>query len=158
MPAPCAICELHGDQVRREAYEIGRGQHWLLRHHPDPAPLAGWLLLDATRHLAGPLAFTDQEALAWGPAVRHACQLVQRLCGCERVYAIAFGEGAPHLHLHLIPRFAADPTSTAWSVADLYRDVVAGARPPADPDRVRELVARARELVEQTMFDGEGGV
>jgi diadenosine tetraphosphate (Ap4A) HIT family hydrolase len=74
------------------------------------------------------------------------------------VYAIAFGEGAPHLHLHLIPRFAADPTSTAWSVADLYRDVVVGARPPADPDRVRELVARARELVEQTLLDGEGGV
>jgi diadenosine tetraphosphate (Ap4A) HIT family hydrolase len=67
------------------------------------------------------------------------------------VDAIAFGEGAPHLHLHLIPRFAADPTSTAWSVADLYRDVLAGAHPPADPDR-------GREVVEQTLLDGEGGV
>jgi hypothetical protein len=127
MSAPCAICELHGDRIRREACEIGRGQHWLLRHHPDPAPLVGWLLLDARSHLAGPLAFTDQQALAWGPAVRHDCRRVQRLCGCERVDAIAFGEGAS------------------------YRDVVAGARPPADPDRMRELA-------EQTLLDGEGGV
>ena len=141
----------------QEAYEIGRGELWLLRHHPDPAPLAGWLLLDARRHLGGPLAFSDQEAEAWGSAVRHASQLVQQLTACERVYAIAFGEGAPHLHLHLIPRFAADPTSAAWSVADLYRAVVAGERPPADPERLRELVAQARLLVESALLDGSGG-
>jgi diadenosine tetraphosphate (Ap4A) HIT family hydrolase len=119
--------------------------------------LAGWLLLDARRHLPGPLAFTDQEAAAWGRAVRHASQLVQRLTGCERVYAIAFGEGAPHLHLHLIPRQAADPASAAWAVADLYRAVAAGERPPADPARVRELVAAARGLVEPAWLDGAEG-
>jgi diadenosine tetraphosphate (Ap4A) HIT family hydrolase len=151
---PCAICQLHGDGARAGAWEIGRGSLWLLRHHPEPAPLAGWLLLDARRHLGGPLAFSDEEARAWGPAVRHASQLVQRLTGCERVYAIAFGEGAPHLHLHLIPRHAADPASAAWSVADLYRVVAAGERPPADPARVRQLVARGRELVEPALLAG----
>jgi diadenosine tetraphosphate (Ap4A) HIT family hydrolase len=154
MPVSCAICQLHGDGHAREAFEIGRGELWLLRHHPDPAPLAGWLLLDARRHLGGPLDFNDSEAVAWGAAVRHGCQLVQRLTGCERVYAIAFGEGAPHLHLHLIPRHAADPASAAWAVADLYRAMVAGERPPADPARVRELVARARQLVEMGVLDG----
>jgi diadenosine tetraphosphate (Ap4A) HIT family hydrolase len=53
--------------------------------------------------------------------VRHASQLVQQITGCERVYAIAFGEGAPHLHLHLIPRHVSNPLTAAWSVADLYR-------------------------------------
>jgi hypothetical protein len=95
-PASCAICRLHGDAASA-AFEIARSDLWLLRHHPDPAPLAGWLLLDARRHLAGPLAFTDREATSWGRAVRHASQLVQQLTGCDRVYAIAFGEGAPHL-------------------------------------------------------------
>jgi diadenosine tetraphosphate (Ap4A) HIT family hydrolase len=147
MPAPCAVCQIHADPARQEAYDIARGELWLLRHHPDPAPLAGWLLLDALRHVGGPLAFSDREAGAWGPAVRQASQLVHELTGCDRVYAIAFGEGAPHLHLHLIPRFAADPASAAWSIADLYRAVAAGDRPPADPGRVRELVAAARVLV-----------
>ena len=157
MTVSCAICQSHGDGARREVYEIARGELWLLRHHSDPAPLAGWLLLDACRHVGGPLAFTDQEAAAWGVAVRHGCQLVQGLTGCERVYAIAFGEGAPHLHLHLIPRFAADPASSAWAVADLYRAVVAGERPAADPQRVRGLVEQARQRVEQAVLDGGGG-
>jgi diadenosine tetraphosphate (Ap4A) HIT family hydrolase len=146
--AACSICRLHGDPAAA-AWEIARGGLWLLRHHPDPAPLAGWLLLDARRHLAGPLAFSDREASGWGQAVREASQLVQRLTGCERVYAIAFGEGAPHLHLHLIPRFADDPASAAWSVADLYRAVQAGERAPADPARVQELVERGRQLLDR---------
>ena len=157
MLASCAICQLHEDGALREAYEIGRGELWLLRHHPDPAPLAGWFLLDARRHLGGPLAFSDREAGAWGLAVRHASRLVQQLTSCERVYAIAFGEGAPHLHLHLIPRFVADPASAAWSVADLYRAVAAGEHPPANPGRVRELVAQARQLVDRaTLAGGQG--
>lgn len=143
----CPICRLHGDAVALASLEIGRSDLWLLRHHPNPAPLAGWLLLDARRHLGGPLAFSDREAAGWGLAVRTASQLVQRLSGCERVYAIAFGEGARHLHLHLIPRFGADPSSTAWQVADLYRAVERGERAPADPEAVAELVARGRQLL-----------
>ena len=154
---PCPICRIHDDPAARGAYEIGRGSLWLLRHHPDPAPLVGWLLLDSLRHVAGPADFNDQEAASWGLAVRYASALLKEQTGCDRVYAIAFGEGAPHLHLHLIPRFAADPASAAWSVADLYRAVVAGERPAADPARVRELVAAARELVEIPLLDGAEG-
>jgi diadenosine tetraphosphate (Ap4A) HIT family hydrolase len=150
----CAICLFHGDHATASALEIGRSDLWLLRHHPLPAPLAGWLLLDSRRHLAGPLAFTDQEAASWGGAVRAASQLVQRLTGCDRVYAIAFGEGAPHLHLHLIPRFAADPGSAAWSVADLYRAVERGDRPPADSAGVAALVAEGRKLLDLTPLPG----
>ena len=145
---PCAICLLHEDAASVIAYEIARSDLWLLRHHPNPAPLPGWLLLDARRHLAGPLEFSDKEALSWGHAVRYASQLVQRLTGCDRVYAIAFGEGAPHLHLHLIPRQVSDQHTAAWSVADQYRLVAENKRPAADPGRVGELVARGREYVE----------
>ncbi|MGB5134200.1 MAG: diadenosine tetraphosphate hydrolase [Prochlorococcaceae cyanobacterium] len=151
--SPCGICRLHDDAANVAAYEIARTDLWLLRHHPDPAPLAGWLLLDARRHLPGPLAFSDREALSWGPSVRHASQLVQRLTGCDRVYAIAFGEGAPHLHLHLIPRQGSDPRTAAWSVADLYRAVAEGKSQAADPQLVRELVARAREWVERHQLE-----
>jgi diadenosine tetraphosphate (Ap4A) HIT family hydrolase len=157
-PLPgCPICRLHGDSAALAASEIGRSGQWLLRHHPNPAPLAGWLLLDATRHLGGPLAFNDHEAASWGRAVRCASQLVQRLTGCERVYAIAFGEGAPHLHLHLIPRWAADPASAAWAVADLYRAVERGERAAADPAVVASLVARGRELLELDPLPGSHG-
>lgn len=152
----CSICELHasGDQARDGAinrYAIARSELWLLRHHPDPSPVLGWLLLDARRHLGGPADFTPLEASAWGPAVQQASQLVRQLTGCDRVYAIAFGEGARHLHLHLIPRFGSDPHTKAWSVADHYRAVEAGERPAADPAEVATLVGRGRSLAQELL-------
>jgi diadenosine tetraphosphate (Ap4A) HIT family hydrolase len=144
--ASCGVCEVHLDRQAGQRYEISRSPLWILRHHPDPAPLPGWLLLDARRHMAGPIAFTAEEAAAWGGAVQQASQLVQKLTGCDRVYAIAFGEGARHLHLHLIPRCGSEPATEAWRVADLYRAVAHGERAPADPDAVRALVERARSV------------
>jgi diadenosine tetraphosphate (Ap4A) HIT family hydrolase len=142
----CGVCHHHSDPEQRRFYEIGRDARWLLRHHPDPAPLPGWLLLDSVRHLGGPMEFTAQEAAEWGRVVQHGSQLVQQLSGCERVYAIAFGEGARHLHLHLIPRFAADPDTEAWRVADLYRAVAQGQASAADPQAVAALVERGRAM------------
>lgn len=83
--SPCGICRLHDDAANVAAYEIARTDLWLLRHHPDPAPLAGWLLLDARRHLPGPLDFSDGKALSWGQTVRHAClERGRPLPGCDR--------------------------------------------------------------------------
>ena len=108
----------------------------------------GWLFLDTLRHVGGPADFTPDEAAAWGPAVQQASQLVRQLTGCDRVYAIAFGEGARHLHLHLIPRFGDDPATAAWSIADHYRAVERGERLAADPSEVAHLMDRARSLVQ----------
>ena len=143
----CAICQLRADSAARERYEIRRSHLWVLRHHPDPAPLPGWLLLDSLRHCSGPLDFSEEEAADWGLAVRHASALVKQITGCQRVYAIAFGEGAQHLHLHLIPRHLDDPASKAWAVADLYRAMDSGDRAAADPAAVTSMVQRCRALV-----------
>ena len=143
----CAICQLHADPVARERYEIHRSELWVLRHHPDPAPLAGWLLLDSRRHCSGPLDFSEAEASEWGSAVRDASRLVKQITGCDRVYAIAFGEGAQHLHLHLIPRHLDEPATKAWAVADLYREMTSGNRAAADSAVVASLVERCRSLL-----------
>jgi diadenosine tetraphosphate (Ap4A) HIT family hydrolase len=143
-PPLCGVCRQHHDPSACADYEISRSPLWVLRHHPDPAPLTGWLLLDARRHMGGPMHFTPEESGAWGPAVQQVSQLVQQLTGCDRVYAIAFGEGARHLHLHLIPRFAAEPASEGWKVADLYRAVASGERQAAEVETVKAFVQRAR--------------
>ena len=148
-PAGCGVCELHGTVgASLSRYEIARTPLWVLRHHPDPSPLVGWLFLDTLRHVGGPADFTPDEAASWGQAVQQASQLVRHLTGCDRVYAIAFGEGARHLHLHLIPRFGDDPATAAWLIADHYRSVERGERPAADPAAVAHLVDRARSLVQ----------
>ena len=143
----CAICQLHADPAARQRYEIRRSELWVLRHHPDPAPLPGWLLLDSLRHCSGPVDFSQAEASDWGLAVREASHLVKKITGCQRVYAITFGEGAQHLHLHLIPRHVDDPATKAWAVADLYRAMDRGERAAADPSAVASLVERCRSVL-----------
>ena len=151
--AQCPICRIHSDVGLIERYEIQRDALWVLRHHPDPAPLPGWLLLDSVRRVSGPIDFNDEESADWGRAVRHASALVKTLTGCDRVYAIAFGEGAQHLHLHLIPRFIQDANTSAWSVADHYRAVEQGERAAASPESVQLLVKQARLIQAQLSSD-----
>ena len=88
----CAICQLHLDPQAQEQYEIQRSELWVLRHHSDPAPMPGWLLLDSLRQCSGPVDFTAAKASDWGSAVRDACDFVKQITGCEGAYAIAFGE------------------------------------------------------------------
>lgn len=140
----CAICRLHAESSGLAPVVIWENCHGLLRHHPLPAPLVGWCLLDAKRHLEGPIDFTDLEAVEWGRVVQRASSLVKQVSGCDRVYAMAFGEGARHLHLHLIPRHAADGRTAAWAVADLYRHVERGDQRPADRAAVEDFLRRAR--------------
>ena len=142
--ATCAICALHANAPRLALDEVWRNDRWLLRHHPQPAPLTGWCLLDVRRHCSGPVDFDETEAREWGVVVQRASTLVRDISGCDRVYAIAFGEGARHLHLHLIPRCVDDQRTTAWSVADLYRNVESGRAAAASVERVKEWLFRAR--------------
>ena len=146
MPLNCPICDLHRDIDYCHQYEIYRDNLWVLRHHPAPAPLLGWLLLDSLRHCPGPIDFSVDEANNWGLAVQDASNLVRRLTQCDRVYTIAFGEGAQHLHLHLIPRFVANPNTKAWSVADHYRSVDYGESLPVFEEQLQNFVVNARQI------------
>ena len=88
--------------------------------------------------------FEPVEASDLGRAVCDASRLVKQITGCERVYAIAFGEGAQHLHLHLMPRHLNEPASKAWAISDLYRGMDRGDRAAAEPASVASMVQRFR--------------
>ena len=72
---------------------------------------------------------------------------MKQITGCERVYAIAFVEGAQHPHLHLIPRHLNEPAFKAWAIANLYRAMDRRDRAAADPAAVASIDQRFRALV-----------
>jgi len=143
-PLACGVCRLHADPGLGEGLGLYRSDTWLLRHHPHPSPLVGWLLLDTVCHRAGPADFDDREAAGFGGMLQRSSALVKECTGCDRVYAIAFGEGARHFHMHLIPRHADEERSESWRIADLYRAVAAGEVAHADPGAVAAFLTRAR--------------
>ena len=120
---------------------------WLVRHHAHPAPLAGWFLLDSVRCVRNAADFNDMEAATFGAVLQRVTRAVREACGVPRTYTIMFGEGAPHLHAHIVPRRPDDPETCAWAVADLYRLVERGLRAPAPDEQVDAVSARVRSLL-----------
>lgn len=142
----CGVCALHARQGGPPLLAWTDGT-WLVRHHAHPAPLAGWFLLDSVRCVRNAADFDPAEAASFGQVLQRVTRAVREACEVPRTYTIMFGEGAPHLHAHIVPRNPAEPASCAWSVADLYRDVERGARAPADPGAVDAIVARVRSIL-----------
>ncbi|MBL9149933.1 MAG: diadenosine tetraphosphate hydrolase [Phycisphaerae bacterium] len=143
-PRECSICRLL-ETARDDGLVVAEADRWVLRHHLPPAPLAGWLLLCARRHVQGPARLeSDEDACEFGLMVRDAARALEVTTGALRVYAIAFGEGSQHLHVHLIPRLAAHPETAAWNVADWYRAVERGERRPASDAAIADACAMVR--------------
>ena len=143
----CAVCNFEHPARRSPELVAWEDDHWIVRHHMLPAPLAGWFMLVSRRHLGGPADLSDAEAAAFGPAMRRVSQAIKAVTGAPKVYAIAFGEGAPHLHVHLVPRYADRADLAAWKLADVYRAVERGELPAADPDLVRKQVRSLGDLL-----------
>lgn len=142
----CGVCALHAAAGGPPLLAWTDGT-WLVRHHAHPAPLAGWFLLDSVRCVRNAADFNASEAASFGAVLQRVMAAVREACAVPRTYAVMFGEGAPHLHAHIIPRDPADSATCAWAVADLYREVERGVRVPASHSDVHAAVDRVRSLL-----------
>ena len=105
---------------------------WQLLRHADPVPLAGWMMLAARAHRAGMDEMDEAEQREVGAILAIIAGAVRAETGAERTYSITFNEAVRHLHLHVVPRHAADATTTSWALADRYRATVRGEIAAAD--------------------------
>jgi diadenosine tetraphosphate (Ap4A) HIT family hydrolase len=122
---------------------------WRLMRHLDPVPIAGWMMIASRAHRSGLDAMTDEEAAEVGTILAAVAAAVRSVTGAERTYGVTFNEAVPHLHLHVIPRHAGDPSTTSWALADRYR---ATARKELAPADAADAERAAREIA-QCAFD-----
>ena len=114
---------------------------WMLCRHADPVPLAGWMMLVAREHRSGLDDMSADEQREVGVILAEVARAVRAETGCERTYSITFNEAVPHLHLHVIPRHAADATTTSWALADRYRATARKEVPAADSTEAERAAA-----------------
>jgi len=119
-----------------------QSERWILRHHASPAPLLGWFMLDTRRHVASAADFDLAEEGEFAAVLAAAMRAIRTVVHAPRVYVIMFGEGAHHLHAHLIPRDPNCAGTSAWEIADWYRAVASGSCAPAAMDQVASVVVR----------------
>jgi len=151
--ADCFICRKHQDRGPLvPGGPVAEDDLVLVSHIPPAAALGGegtiaylgHLFVEPRRHAPGLGDLTDAEARAVGSWCTRASRALRDVAGAEHVYAAVLGDGVPHLHVHLLPRFPGTPREywgvhvntwpeagrgTAAEVADLVqtlRDYLAG--------------------------------
>jgi diadenosine tetraphosphate (Ap4A) HIT family hydrolase len=145
----CVSCRQNAGEADVPGGVVYRDDLWLVRHSPPPYGLAGWMVIQPIRHVAHPGDFTDHEAAHFGPFLRHCLRTLQRVSGAEKMYVAAMGESIPHVHVHLVPRYATMPLGLkAWSVFDVHR-LAAKREIVVDPQDVVRLVVGYRAALAQ---------
>ena len=86
---------------------IYRSQRWDLVHAYNSS-LLGWLVLVARRHIEALDEMTPAEASELGSLLREASLALKRQTGCQKTYVMQFAESKehPHVHFHIVPRYA----------------------------------------------------
>lgn len=151
--AACLVCRKHRNRGPLvPGGPVAEDDLVLVSHVPPAAALGGegttaylgQLFVEPRRHAPGLPDLTDDEARAVGSWCTLASRALRDVGGAEHVYAAVFGDGVPHLHVHLLPRFPGTPREywgvhinqwpearrgTATEIADLVqelRDYLAG--------------------------------
>ena len=138
----CIICETNASGT-----PVFENDLWFVSRLPDGVGVPGWMVLRSQRHLAGPAYFNDQEAANFGPALRHLERVLEELSGALRIYTAAWGEGVPHFHAHMVPRYEHMPNDArAWTVFDLYQATQAGEVSIDEAEATRIAEAYAERL------------
>ena len=65
--------------------------------------VAGFSYLEPRRHIADITELDGEEAATLGPTIARASNAIKEAAGGDLVYVYVFGDGVPHLHIHLAP-------------------------------------------------------
>ncbi|MBI2256822.1 MAG: hypothetical protein HYU58_19530 [Proteobacteria bacterium] len=90
-----------------ERIEVWQDAHWRLTVSLS-SEIAGFAYLEPKRHIRYLHELGGDEALSFGSVLARCMQALKDAAGAELVYLYVFGDGIPHLHVHLAPHRAGD--------------------------------------------------
>lgn len=86
--------------------------------HDGGTAYMGHLFVEPVRHVPGLGDLTDAEARSVGSWTTRASRALREVAGAEHVYLAVIGDGVPHLHVHLLPRYPGTPREYWWTRVD----------------------------------------
>lgn len=138
----CLICRKHSEGAAAEGGVLHDDDLAYAGHiHTLRGPTAyrGWCVVEPKRHVADLADLTVEEAEAIGRLLRSVAGAQRAALGAEHVYAFVFGDGVPHLHVHLAPRYPGTPPEYWGARLNEWPDA-----PRVDSDAMRRIVDTLR--------------
>ncbi|MFS0559213.1 HIT family protein [Terribacillus sp. 179-K 1B1 HS] len=117
----CFICDKHANRLQVSGACIFENDYIYTSHidkQGKPTYL-GHIMLDLKRHVPQIGDMTEEEAAAFGIAMKQVAKGLQEVFWAEHVYTLVSGNAVPHVHMHIIPRYAGTPEEY-WGPMEVY--------------------------------------
>ena len=98
----CALCAGSPMDHALMRTEVWSDNLWRLTAS-EASEVAGFSYLEPRRHVADITELGGDEASTLGPTIAKTTKAIKEATGAELVYVYVFGDGVPHLHIHLAP-------------------------------------------------------
>jgi diadenosine tetraphosphate (Ap4A) HIT family hydrolase len=107
----CGTCRANRGELQAPGGVVYQDALWRAEHAIEPIPMVGWLVLKPLRHVESFADLTTEEAASFGPIAHRLSRAITAELGATKVYLSLYAEAEhfPHVHVHLIPRFADTP-------------------------------------------------
>lgn len=103
----CILCRGAEADDELERIEVWQDSHWRLTVSLS-SEVAGFAYLEPRRHISHIHALDGDEASTFGTVLARCCKALKEATQAEVIYTYIFGDGVPHLHVHLVPHRSGD--------------------------------------------------
>ncbi len=103
----------------------------------------GYLFIEPRRHVTGLPDLNEAEAQAIGLFTSRLARALTQTEGVEHVYAFVIGDGAPHVHVHVVGRYPGAPRQYWGPRVDEWPGAPRGKK-----EEVEAVAARIRQFLQ----------
>jgi diadenosine tetraphosphate (Ap4A) HIT family hydrolase len=137
----CPMCRGAAADEELERIQVWEDAYWRLTVS-FAAEVPGFAYLEPKRHIAFVTDLDGAEAETLGSILAASTRALKEATGAPIVYVYIFGDGVPHLHLHLAPHRAGDALND-----QMIRGEISEEKLPSGMTRIvsREFPALPRE-------------
>jgi diadenosine tetraphosphate (Ap4A) HIT family hydrolase len=141
----CPMCRGAAADQELERIEVWQDALWRLTVSLA-AEVPGFAYLEPKRHIGFVTDLDGAEAETFGAVLARCTRMLKEATGAEIVYVYIFGDGVPHLHLHLAPHRAGDALNDQFIRGEIVEEKL-----PSGMTRIvsRDFPALARERLMQ---------
>ena len=148
-PVPaCVLCRGRAGDPELERLEVWEDDLWRLTT-AQGGEVPGFSYLEPKRHSPHLTDLDGAEAATFGGVLARTSGALREATGAELVYVYVFGDGIPHLHLHLAPHRRGDALNDRMirgtvvethlpNGATRFESREFPARPPSEHSAIRE--------------------
>jgi diadenosine tetraphosphate (Ap4A) HIT family hydrolase len=159
----CLLCDPAAADAALDRLEVWADGTWRLTMALR-SELLGFSYLEPRRHVPHIEDLDGEEARTFGQALALAAALKQQT-GAELVFLYVFGEGIPHLHLHLAPHRAGDALNTQILRGEFVERPLPGGAieylssdfPLLEESELRDLASRVHRQLHGASTDRRAG-